>query len=271
MRKIFKKTTTALSLFLMPLFLVSCLTVATAFKGNLRSNTTYADVFQASMQAAGEANFKVVSNDIKTGLIVAEQVRESFKTTYFRMNITVKKVEHGTAIDVSVEPPQDVVGDTEAMFNNFAKALKNKVPDVAIVSSTKSLQAEKDQKQASKIADMTYDTSFDKVWKSVNAVIQGEGLEVKAMDKSSGFIAGTKGVESAAIDIMTGYSTRFVINISVEKMSVDKAKVSIVTKLERSHEGKGWVPANSGMFLTRANRYNNDLYDKIQDDLKNNR
>lgn len=242
MRKRFKKTITALSLFLMPLFLVSCLTVATAFKGNLRSNTTYADVFQASIQSAGEANFKVVSNDIKTGLIVAEQARESFNTTYFRMNITVKKMEHGTSVDVSIEPPQDVVGDTKAMFNNFAKALKNKVPDVTIVSQ--SLQAEKDQKQASKPqknqieSTRIFNKPYDAVWSATIKTLASKGYSISSQDNNTGTIfTGYYSLGTEQRILSHSVDKRCKLNILLEKKTDSTSEVTITTTYEESSLG----------------------------------
>ena len=110
--------------------LTSC---ASTTQGVLSSQSQYIEVFRACIQAANEADFGVTSSDSNAGLIFAEQ-NTTMGVKVVRMNITVKKVNSGTQVEVGIVPPPGTTGSTKAIFDQFTVALTSKVADVKVIS-----------------------------------------------------------------------------------------------------------------------------------------
>ena len=102
-----------------------------------------------------------------------------------------------------------------------------------------------------------YTGTYDKVWGAVITALQNEDINMNAVDKSAGIINGIKNLDAATGDILLGYSTRILVNITIQQAGDHQVKVAIRSREERKYKNRDWRPARD------ASAYAEALYTKI--------
>lgn len=110
-------------------FITSCASVT---RGTMSSTTNYERVFNACLESASDVKFRVYDSNMEAGFIYA--VYPVTLGGMVQMNINVTKTAGEIKVTVAVALPPDVVGSSKSAVNDFAKALKKRIPDVKVVS-----------------------------------------------------------------------------------------------------------------------------------------
>ena len=110
---------------------------------------------------------------------------------------------------------------------------------------------------ASSQQSRAYMGTYDKVWGAVIAALQNEDINMNAVDKNAGIVNGIKNLDAATGDILLGYSTRILVNITVQQAGDHQVKVAIRSREERKYKNRDWRPARD------ASTYAEALYTKI--------
>ena len=111
------------------IFITSCAAVT---RGVMSSTTSYERVFNACIESASEVKFRVYDSNMEAGFIYA--VYPVTLGGMVQMNINVTKTAGEIKVAVAVALPPDVVGSSKSTVNDFAKALKRRIPDVKVES-----------------------------------------------------------------------------------------------------------------------------------------
>jgi hypothetical protein len=110
-------------------FITSCASVT---RGIMSSTTSYERVFNACLESASDVKFRVYDSNVEAGFIYA--VYPVTLGGMVQMNINVTKTAGEIKVAVAVALPPDVVGSSKSAVNDFAKALKRRIPDVKVES-----------------------------------------------------------------------------------------------------------------------------------------
>ncbi|MCR4284000.1 MAG: hypothetical protein NUV64_01610 [Parcubacteria group bacterium] len=129
----------AVLIFSILIVATGCVTTTTTTERNfLRyENNDRAKVFQASMQALNDIGFSVISSDSNGGVIIAERSAFAVGMGVYRFNIFVNRSSSGSIeVEVSFISPSMSLGKID-YIGNFIKALKERTPDVVLVTTKK--------------------------------------------------------------------------------------------------------------------------------------
>jgi len=107
------------------------------------------------------------------------------------------------------------------------------------------------------VRNRSYTGTYDKVWGAVMIALQNEDINMNAVDKNSGIMNGVKNLDPSTSDILMGYATRILVNVTVQQAENNTVKVGIRSREERNYKNRGWRPARD------ASAYAEQLYNKI--------
>ena len=124
-----KKKFAIILLMLIPslIFITSCSSVT---RGIMSSTINYERVFNACIESASDVKFRVYDSNMEAGFIYA--VYPVTLGGMVQMNINVTRTAGEIKVAVAVALPPDVVGSSKSVVNDFAKALKRRIPDVKV-------------------------------------------------------------------------------------------------------------------------------------------
>jgi len=109
--------------------LYSCGTLPETGQDFRYSGKSYEKVFQAVLESVPDINFSIVSNDINSGVIVAEKFVSDNENGEIRhrLDVAVETTARGVKVEITSDK-QPSIDEDEDYLKKFVKVLKRRAP-----------------------------------------------------------------------------------------------------------------------------------------------
>lgn len=123
----------AISIFVATPLLAACADPTTGiFRTKLDAEAT----LEAAATTFGAMGSNVKTNDTTGGSIYGEK----YAMATWQLQVSVKPQNDGSELNIEVTPPPTAYGTTQISFDDYVYALRNRIPDLTVVSIQKDWQ-----------------------------------------------------------------------------------------------------------------------------------